>query len=94
MNYQQFSNALDLIYKRLKRRMVKKYAVTEELSSDKIVELLDTHFPNQFDLKDADEMLKRVELIIQKSRKISEEEFTDLVLDLKNLEETTTRSRM
>ncbi|MBK5112540.1 MAG: DUF4350 domain-containing protein [Candidatus Heimdallarchaeota archaeon] len=94
MNYQQFSNALDLIYKRLKRRMVKKYAVTEELSSDKIVELLDTHFPNQFNLKDADEMLKRVELIIQKSRKISEEEFTDLVLDLKNLEETTTRSRM
>ncbi|MCG3253228.1 MAG: hypothetical protein KAX09_05220 [Candidatus Heimdallarchaeota archaeon] len=94
MNYQQFSNALDLIYKRLKRRLIKKYAVTEELSSEKIVELLDTHFPNQFNLEDVGEMLKRVDLIIQKSRKISEEEFTDLVLDLKNVEELITRTHI
>ncbi|NHJ33316.1 MAG: DUF4350 domain-containing protein [Asgard group archaeon] len=90
MNYQQFSNALDLIYKRLKRRMIKKYAVSDDLGPEKIVELLDTHFPNQFNLKDVDKMLKNIELIIQKSKRISEEEFTDLVFELKNIEETTT----
>jgi len=76
----------------LKRRLIKKYAITEDLSSEKIVELLDTHFPNQFNLKDVEEMLKRVDLIIQKSRRISEEEFTDLVLDLKNVEELITKT--
>ncbi len=93
MNYQQFSNALDLIYKRLKRRLIKKYAVTEDLSSEKIVELLETHFPNQFNLEDVQKMLTRVDLIIHKSRKISEEEFTDLVLDLKNVEELITKTQ-
>jgi len=93
MNYQQFSNALDLIYKRLKRRMVKKYAVTDELNSEKIVEILDTQYPNRFNLKDVDKMLKRIEEIIQKSKRISEDEFTELVLDLKNIEDTVTRTQ-
>ncbi|MHA1211305.1 MAG: hypothetical protein ACTSSH_02480, partial [Candidatus Heimdallarchaeota archaeon] len=91
MNYQQFENALNLIFKRLKRQMQKKYGITDDLNADAIVGLLETHFPTKFNLKHTDETLKRIELVIQKPRKISQEEFTQLVIEIKNIEDIVTR---
>ncbi|MGC9778677.1 MAG: DUF4350 domain-containing protein [Candidatus Heimdallarchaeota archaeon] len=94
LNYQQFDNAVDLLYKRVKRRLQKKFGITEDINSDTIIELLDEHYPDKFNLKEVDKTLKRIEFVTQKSRKISEEEFTDLVLKIKDLEDNTTKSNM
>ena len=92
MNYQQFANALNLIYNRLHRRFKKKFGLDDELNAETIIGLLQTHFPYDFNFKKVEETLNRVELIIRKAKKISEEEFTQLVIELKDIEDTVTKT--
>jgi len=92
MNYQQFANALNLIYKRLHRRLKKKFGLEGELDAGAIIGLLKSHFPYDFDFKKVEETLNKVEQIIKKSKKISEEEFTRLVFEIKDIEETATKT--
>ncbi|NHJ87948.1 MAG: DUF4350 domain-containing protein [Asgard group archaeon] len=91
MNYQEFGRALNLLYKRLIRRLMKKYNLAHEPDVPTMVELFDTNFPNEFDKKELEKVLTRIELVSKKSRKVSDEEFTVLVLIIKNLESKITR---
>ncbi len=91
MNYQQFEIAIKLLYKRLIRQIQKKFMLTDDLNSDKIIGILEANYPADFNLKEIDVTLKRIELIIQKNKKITEEEFTHLVFEIKNIEDIVTR---
>ncbi|HUT81813.1 MAG TPA: DUF4350 domain-containing protein [Candidatus Bathyarchaeia archaeon] len=91
MNYQQFEIAIKLLYKRLIRQIQKKFMITEDLNSDSIIGLLEANYPSEFNIKEIDTTLKRIELIIQKNRKLTEEEFTRLVFEIKNIEDIVTR---
>jgi hypothetical protein len=91
LEYQQFDNALGLMYRRLKRVTKKKFGITEDLDNEKILEILQEKYPEEFTFKEVEKILKRVEIITQKSKKISEEEFTQLIIEIKNIEEVVTR---
>ncbi|NHJ41212.1 MAG: DUF4350 domain-containing protein [Asgard group archaeon] len=91
LNYQQFDNALVLLYHRLKRLTQKKFGLTEDLNSESILELLKEKYPMEFNFEEMEKTLNRVEIITQKSRKISEQEFTQLVIEIKNIEDVITK---
>jgi hypothetical protein len=91
MNYQQFDNALVLLYRRLKRLTQKKFGITGDLNSESILEILKEKFPNEFNFKEVEKTLNRVEIVTEKSRKITEVEFTQLVIEIKNIEDIVTK---
>ena len=91
MTYQEFDVALKLIFNRLKRQMKKKYGLDEDLTSDKMIELLEINFPTRFNLENVSTILKRIELVVMARSKIPEDEFTQLVIAIKNIEDTITR---
>jgi hypothetical protein len=94
MNYQQFGKALDLLYKRMVRRLQKKLVIETELDVEQVINLLGTNFPHQFNINEVTATLRRVDDILKKTRKITEEEFTELVLELKSIEDIITKRNM
>jgi len=94
MNYQQFGKALDLLYKRMVRRLQKKLVIETELDVEQVINLLGTNFTHQFNISEVNATLRRVDDILKKTRKITEEEFTELVLELKSIEDIITKRNL
>jgi len=94
MNYQQFDKALDLLYKRLVRRLQKKLGMVTEIDVEQVISLIGTNFPHQFNINEVTSTLRRVDDILAKSRKITDEEFTELVLELKSMEDIITKRNL
>lgn len=94
MNYQQFDKAITVLYRRLKRRLNKKFAIDMDSTAIEITAVLDENFPNVFNVPKMESSLKKIEDISKKSQKITEEEFLDLVLVLKDIEEVLTKPQM
>ncbi|MBD3191391.1 MAG: DUF4350 domain-containing protein [Candidatus Heimdallarchaeota archaeon] len=93
MNYRKFDRALDLLYKRLKRQFHRKMRIEDSLNAETILALLRERFPEEFNFEEVGEALERIETVTRKSKKLSGEEFTELVLVLKQIEETISKPR-
>ena len=87
LNYQQFDTAMEMLYKRLKRRFQKKFGITEDLDNQKIIELLQMHYSDELNIKSTEKLLEFIDSVIDRSKKITGEEFASLVLDIKTLED-------
>ncbi|MHA1126466.1 MAG: DUF4350 domain-containing protein [Candidatus Heimdallarchaeota archaeon] len=94
INYQQFDEALVLLYRRLVRRLQKKLGLVAEIDVEQVINLLGTHFPHQFNMNETSAMLLRVADILNNKRKITEEEFTELVLEIRSIEDIVTKRNL
>lgn len=94
INYAQYDKALDVLYKRLKRRVVKKFGDDAADNSASIMEVLSEQYPDEINYVETNRSLKKIENIIQKPKKVSEEDFLELVLEIKYIEDIITKPRM
>ncbi|MHA1244079.1 MAG: DUF4350 domain-containing protein [Candidatus Heimdallarchaeota archaeon] len=94
MNYQQFAKALDLLYKRLVRRLKQKLGLETEIDVEQVINLLGSNFPHQFNMNEVNGTLRRIDEILNKTQKTTEEEFTKLVLELKSIEDIVTKRNL
>jgi hypothetical protein len=91
MNYKKFDQALHLIYRRLKRQLHRKFVFKKDaIEADEIISLLQEKYSERFNIEEVTESLERIEFVIRKNKKISEKEFTQLVRELKNIEQIVT----
>ncbi len=85
LEYRQYSRGLELIYRRLKRNIIRRYNPEVELSPEIIATYLVNEFPNQFTHKNIIEGLTIIEQIIDSRVFITEDEFLSHYLFLKNI---------
>ncbi len=88
LEYKQYSRGLELIFRRLKRNIIKRYSPEEELTPDVIATYLINEFPENFSYKNLVENFILIETIIETRSLISEEEFLDHYFFLKNVGST------
>lgn len=85
LEYQQYSRGLELIYRRLKRNLIRRYTPDVDLTPEIIATYLVNEFPDRFTHKDIIAGLSLIEQIIDSRALISEQEFLDHYLFLKNI---------
>ncbi|UCG89697.1 MAG: DUF4350 domain-containing protein [Candidatus Heimdallarchaeota archaeon] len=85
LEYQQYSRGLELIYRRLKRNLNRRYNPDVELTPEITATYLVNEFPDRFTHKTITEGLSVIETIIETRAVISEQEFLDHYLFLKNI---------
>ncbi|MHA2293221.1 MAG: hypothetical protein ACXACK_13770, partial [Candidatus Hodarchaeales archaeon] len=85
LEYQQYSRGLELIYRRLKRNVIRRYTPEGDLSPEITATYLVNEFPDRFTHRNIIEGLNIIEQIIYSRTLISEEEFLDHYLFLKNI---------
>ncbi len=85
LEYRQYSRGLELIYRRLKRNIIKRYSPEVELSPEIIATYLVNEFPGQFTHNNIIEGLTIIEQIIDNRAFITEDEFLSHYLFLKNI---------
>lgn len=93
VNYEQYDKALNVLYKRLKRRLDKKFTCGLDINFTQIVDLLEEQYPGKFNYIHLSKNLKSIEQFTEKKKKITEEDFLALVLEMKNIEEIITKPR-
>ncbi len=91
VNYEQYDKALNVLYKRLKRRLDKKFNCGLTINFNQIVELLKEQYPDKFNYDLLSKNLNNVELFTEKKKKLTEENFLALVLEMKNIEDIITK---
>lgn len=85
LEYRQYSRGLELIYRRLKRNIIRRYNPEVELSPEIIATYLVNEFPDRFTHKNVVENLTLIENIIEIRALITEDEFLNHYLFLKNV---------
>jgi hypothetical protein len=85
LEYKQYSRGLELIFRRLKRNIIRRYNPDEALSPEIIAAHLINEFPSNFTHTNLIEKLTQIENIIESRAFITEEEFLDLYFFLKNI---------
>ncbi|MFX0209506.1 MAG: hypothetical protein ACFFDT_26210 [Candidatus Hodarchaeota archaeon] len=85
LEYQQYSRGLELIYRRLKRNLNRRYNPDVELTPEITATYLVNEFPDRFTHKTITDGLSIIETIIETRAVISEQEFLDHYLFLKNI---------
>ena len=85
LEYQQYSRGLELIYRRLRRNLIRRYSPEVELTPEIAATYLTNEFPDRFTHKSITEGLTAIERIIDSRAAISEQEFLDQYLFLKNI---------
>jgi hypothetical protein len=85
LEYKQYSRGLELIYRRLKRNIIRRYGPEEELTPDVIATYLVNEFPESFTYKNVVDKLTLIDAIIESRSLITEEEFLDYYFFLKNI---------
>jgi len=85
LEYQQYSRGLELIYRRLKRNLNRRYNPDVELTPEIAATYLVNEFPDRFSHRTITEGLSIIETIIETRAVISEQEFLDHYLFLKNI---------
>ncbi|MHA2387561.1 MAG: DUF4350 domain-containing protein [Candidatus Hodarchaeales archaeon] len=85
LEYRQYSRGLELIFRRLKRNVIRRYSPDEDLTPDVIATYLMNEFPENFSYKNLVENFSLIENIIESRSLISEEEFLDHYFFLKNV---------
>ena len=85
LEYKQYSRGLELIFRRLKRNIVRRYKPEEDLSPEIIAAYLINEFPSNFSHSNLVEKLTHIENIIEARAFITEEEFLDHYFFLKNI---------
>ncbi|MFX0122960.1 MAG: hypothetical protein ACFFAE_04925 [Candidatus Hodarchaeota archaeon] len=85
LEYQQYSRGLELIYRRLRRNLIRRYNPEVELTPEIAATYLANEFPDRFTHKGITEGLFEIEQIINRRAVISEQEFLDHYLFLKNI---------
>lgn len=85
LEYQQYSRGLELIYRRLRRNLVRRYTPEVDLTPEVIATYLVNEFPDRFTHRNLTEGLILIEQIIATRALISEQEFLDHYLFLKNI---------
>ncbi len=85
LEYRQYSRGLELIFRRLKRNIIKRYSPEEDLTPDVIATYLINEFPENFSYKNLAENFTLIENIIDTRSLITEEEFLDHYFFLKNI---------
>ncbi len=93
VNYEQYDKALNVLYKRLKRRLDRKFDCGLNIDSNQIMELLENQYSGKFNYNHLLKNLKSVEQFTEKKKKITEEDFLALVLELKNIEDIITKPK-
>ena len=85
LEYQQYSRGLELIYRRLKRNIVKRYNPETEISPEVIATYIVNEFPGRFTHENISQGLAVIENIIGMRAYITEDEFLNHYLFLKNI---------
>lgn len=85
LEYQQYSRGLELIYRRLKRNMNRRYTPDVDFTPEVAATYLANEFPDRFTHKGLTEGFTAIERIIDNRTIISEQEFLDHYLFLKNV---------
>lgn len=85
LEYKQYSRGLELIYRRLKRNLMRRYNPDEELTPDVIAAYLVNEFPDSFSVANLITNLNLIEGVIDSRAFITEEEFLDHYFFLKNI---------
>ena len=85
LEYQQYSRGLELIYRRLRRNLIRRYNPEVELTPEVAATYLANEFPDRFTHRGITEGLTAVERIIESRAAISEQEFLEQYLFLKNI---------
>lgn len=85
LEYQQYSRGLELIYRRLSRNLNRRYTPETGLTPEITASYLVSEFPERFNEKDLIRGLTLIEEIIVTRVMISEQEFLDHYLFLKNI---------
>ncbi|MHA1976051.1 MAG: DUF4350 domain-containing protein [Candidatus Hodarchaeales archaeon] len=85
LEYRQYSRGLELILRRLKRNVIKRYSPEEDLTPDVLATYLINEFPESFSYKNLVENFSLIETIVESRSLISEEEFLDHYFFIKNV---------
>ena len=85
IEYKQYSRGLELIYKRLKRNIVRRYNPEEELTPSVIAAYLVSEFPDHFSMNNVIQNLTLIESRINMRALITEEEFLNHYFFLRNI---------
>ena len=85
LEYKQYSRGLELIYRRLKRNLSRRYNPDAELTPETITAYLLSEFPDRFDQKKLLDGLVTIENIIETRAPLLEEEFLNHYLFLKSI---------
>ncbi|MFX0205701.1 MAG: hypothetical protein ACFFDT_06910 [Candidatus Hodarchaeota archaeon] len=85
LEYRQYSRGIELIYRRLKRNLIRRYNPDADLTPELIASYLESEFPDRFDYKTTSTNLSIIEQIIYSRAPISEEEFLSHYLFLKSI---------
>ncbi|MFX0014684.1 MAG: hypothetical protein ACFFB2_06040 [Promethearchaeota archaeon] len=85
LEYQQYSRGLELIYRRLRRNLIRRYNPEVELTPEIAATYLVNEFPNRFTHRGITEGLTIIEQIIDRRATISEQEFLTHYLFLKDI---------
>ncbi len=85
LEYQQYSRGLELIYRRLKRDIIKRYNPPADPTPEIIATYLENEFPDRFDFRSTSTGLIGIEHIINTRAPITEEEFLTNYLFLKSI---------
>lgn len=94
VNYEQYDKALNILYKRLKRRLDKKFTCGLDVDSSQIADLLEEQYPGQFNYNHVLKNLKNIEVFTEKKKKIAEEDFLSFALEMKNIEDIITKPKL
>ncbi|MFX1514681.1 MAG: hypothetical protein ACFFC6_00085 [Promethearchaeota archaeon] len=85
LEYQQYSRGLELIYRRLRRNLIRRYNPEVDLTPEVAATYLANEFPDRFTHRGITDGLIAIERIIDSRAAISEQEFLDHYLFLKNI---------
>jgi hypothetical protein len=85
LEYRQYSRGLELIFRRLKRNIIRRYSPEEDLTPEVIATYLINEFPENFSYKNLTDNFTLIENIIETRLLITEEEFLDHYFFLKNV---------
>jgi hypothetical protein len=85
LEYRQYSRGLELIYRRLKRTIIRRYNPEVDLTPDVIATYLENEFPDRFNYKNIQEGLTIIEQIIETRALITEDQFLNHYLFLRNI---------
>ena len=85
LEYKQYSRGLELIYRRLKRNLMRRYNPEEDLTPEVMAAYLVNEFPDSFSVANLVTNLNLIEGIIDSRAFLTEEEFLDHYFFLKNI---------
>ncbi|MHA1972394.1 MAG: hypothetical protein ACTSW1_05365 [Candidatus Hodarchaeales archaeon] len=85
LEYRQYSRGLELIYRRLRRNLTRRYNPDEDLTPATIAGYLVNEFPERFNYKNLVQGLSTIQDIIDQRAPILEEEFLNHYLFLKSI---------